>query len=149
MQEENVSYAIDHVKIFGCTLIYPWVDPGAQRGSINWKDGILSLQKLNEMARNYVHPEQLKDPLVSPILAGPEIWTRIVPKDTCCVWGDLERLADQDAEFQRMRKIKNFYIERNGTHDCILRGMSPEPRNFISTQLLSWVQPVESETRAK
>lgn len=149
LQEEKGPMALDYSKIYGCTLISPWVDPGAQGGSMNSKRDILSSRRLNDMTRNYVHPEQLKDPLVSPLLANPEVWTRVLPKNTCCVWGDLECLADQNVQFQKKAKIDNYMIEKNGTHDCILRGMSPEPCKFITTQLLSWVQPVEFETRGK
>lgn len=125
--------------VFGCALISPWTDPAAKGGSMDSVRDILSKQRLQEMCDNFVDRSQLDDPRVALMKVPAETWQRVLPKHCCVVWGEAECLADQAAAFTELVGIKDFFIERNGTHDCILRGMTPPPCEFVTEHLVQWV----------
>lgn len=135
------------VSVFGVCLISPWTDPAAKGGSMNSKSDILSKKRLQEMCDNFIDKANLDDPKVALIKVPGETWKRLLPENTCVVWGESECLADQVAEFVKVTGVKDFLIEKNGTHDCILRGMSPAPCEFVTQKLLDWVTGPDNDQK--
>lgn len=145
MLQEESKLKYDH--LLGCVLISPWVDLEVQSGSMDSKKDILSKSRLNEMSAQFITPDQITDPKVSPLFADPDVWQRVLPKNTIEVWGSLECLADQSKAFQEKAQIKDFYIEEKGTHDCILRGIKPKPCRYIHENLVKWIESTGTEVR--
>lgn len=143
-EEEKLNY--NH--LLGCVLISPWVDLETQSGSMNSKKDILSKARLNEMTGQFVDPDLIRDPKVSPLCADADLLKRILPKNTIEVWGSIECLADQSKEFQEKAQIKDYYVEKNGSHDCILRGTKPKPCRYIYEHLVKWIESTGTELRS-
>lgn len=136
LQEEDV---IPAGSVFGLALVSPWTDPFADGESMYSTRDILSKKRLDEMCESFVDAEHKDDPRVAPSKAPREVWDRILPKNTCVVWGEAECLADQVKDFVESNGIKEYLVERNGTHDCILRGLSPPPSQFITDHIIEWI----------
>lgn len=125
--------------LLGIALVSPVTDPLATTGSMSSQIDILSKKVLHNMMFNWLQEDDLHAPKTSPMKYDHSVWQRVLPKNVCMVYGEDECMTDQIELWASIAGVDDVYMERNGTHDCILRSNTSKPSSFITNNIVKWV----------
>lgn len=124
-----LAMLLSGVKFSGCMLVSPTTDlTGDSYDETTMRqafvDGTVS---------------DVRDPLLSPIMANEDVWSKVLPENTAMVWGSVEECVRQMKEFIDASNIKVYFEEVQGGHDCILRGRANPGSQFIEEVMHKWL----------
>ena len=124
-----LAMLLSGVRFSGCMLVSPTTDLTGD----SYDENTMRQAFVDETVSD------VRDPVLSPIMANEDVWPKCLPENTAMVWGSVEECVRQMKEFVDASKIEVYFEEVQGGHDCILRGRANPGSQFIEEVMHKWL----------